>query len=59
LSDHQSGNAVPSVKLDTLSQKLDEAVRALEESRSFAKAGKLPRVLDLARRILMQPEVVR
>jgi hypothetical protein len=47
------------VKLDTLGQRLDEAIQALEESRSFAKAGKLPRVLDLARRILLHPDGCR
>nr|WP_275298089.1 hypothetical protein [Halomonas campisalis] len=34
--------------------KLDEAIRLLAESRDFAKPGKLPRVLDTARRVLLQ-----
>ncbi|SOB77844.1 hypothetical protein SAMN04488490_3677 [Marinobacter sp. LV10R510-11A] len=56
LNDHQSGNEVSAVSLDKLAQRLDDSVLALEESRSFAKIGKLPRVFDLVRRILMRPE---
>src|SRR5690554_8219151 len=44
------------VNLEKLAQRLDEATRFLDESRAFAKVGKLPRVFDLVRRILMQPE---
>ncbi|WP_144820509.1 hypothetical protein [Marinobacter piscensis] len=56
MSDHQSDNTAQAVNLDKLAQRLDDAVLALEESRPFARVGKLPRVFDLARRILMQPE---
>jgi len=59
LSDHQSGSVAPAVNFDKLVQKLDEAIQLLEESRPFAKAGKLPRVFDIARRVLMQPEGCR
>lgn len=57
MNDQQSGNAVVSpVNLDKLAQRLDDSIRVLEESRSFAKVGKLPNVFDLVRRILMRPE---
>jgi len=59
LNDHQSGSAAPAVNIDKLAQRLDDAIQALEESRSFTKAGKLPRVLDIARRILLQPDGCR
>jgi len=55
LNDHQPGSAAPAVNLDKLVQRLDESIQALEESRSFNKAGKLPRVFDIARRVLLQP----
>ncbi|HDZ37009.1 MAG TPA: hypothetical protein ENH62_01760, partial [Marinobacter sp.] len=55
MNDNQSGNAVPAVNLDRLAQKLDGSIQVLEESRSFAKLGKLPGLFDLVRRILMQP----
>lgn len=42
-------------KLDELLQKLDEAVALLAEAPAFSKPGKLPRVLDTARRVLLQP----
>lgn len=56
MSDHQSGSVPPAVNFDKLVHKLDEAIQLLEESRPFAKAGKLPRVFDIARRVLLQPE---
>lgn len=59
MNDHQPGSAVPVVNFDKLVQKLDDAIQVLEESRPFAKAGKLPRVFDIARRVLMQPEGCR
>ena len=34
---------------------LDEALHLLGQAREFAKPGKLPRVLDTARRVLLQP----
>jgi len=55
LNDHQSGSAAPAVNFDKLVQKFDESIQALEESRSFARVGKLPRVFDIARRVLLQP----
>ncbi|MBW4934485.1 hypothetical protein [Marinobacter sp. F4206] len=59
MNDHQPGSAVPAVNFDKLVQRLDESIQALEESRPFAKAGKLPRVFDIARRVLQQPEGCR
>lgn len=55
MNDHQSGSAAPAVNFDKLVQKFDESIQALEESRSFARVGKLPRVFDIARRVLLQP----
>jgi hypothetical protein len=55
LSDTDAGNAVPVVNFDKLVQRLDDAIVALAESRPFAKVGKLPRLFDLARRVLLQP----
>lgn len=55
MSDHQPGSAAPAVNMDKLVQRLDESIQALEESRPFARAGKLPRVFDIARRVLLQP----
>jgi len=55
LSDHQPASPAPTVNIDRLVQKLDESIVALAESRPFAKAGKLPKLFDLARRILLQP----
>jgi hypothetical protein len=59
LNDHQPGSATPAVNFDKLVQRLDDAIQAMEESRPFARAGKLPRVLDTARRVLLQPEGCR
>ncbi len=42
-------------KLQGLLAKLDEAIALLDKARDFAKPGKLPRVLDTARRVLLQP----
>ncbi|PMR77650.1 hypothetical protein [Billgrantia endophytica] len=44
----------PSDKLAGLLARLDEAIDLLAESRDFAKPGKLPRVMDTARRVLHQ-----
>ena len=55
MSDHQPASQAPAVNIDRLVQKLDESIVALEESRPFAKAGKLPKLFDLARRVLLQP----
>jgi len=55
LSDHQPASQAPAVNIDRLVQKLDESIVALAESRPFAKAGKLPKLFDLARRVLLQP----
>ncbi|WP_280547669.1 hypothetical protein [Halomonas sp. 11-S5] len=52
----QDTNTPPpaSDKLAGLLKKLDEAIILLAESRAFAKPGKLPRVLDTARRVMLQ-----
>ncbi|QFS88435.1 MULTISPECIES: hypothetical protein [unclassified Marinobacter] len=55
MSDHQPASQASAVNIDRLVQKLDESIVALEESRPFAKAGKLPKLFDLARRVLLQP----
>ncbi|MET4026231.1 hypothetical protein ABIE59_001756 [Marinobacter sp. MBR-99] len=55
MSDHQPASQAPAVNIDKLVLKLDESIVALAESRPFAKAGKLPKLFDLARRILLQP----
>jgi hypothetical protein len=41
-------------KLGGLLEKLDEAIGLLANARDFAKPAKLPRVLDTARRVLLQ-----
>ncbi|MBS8240230.1 hypothetical protein DYI22_06895 [Marinobacter lipolyticus] len=56
MSDSDAGGAVPAVNFDKLVQRLDEAIAALADSRPFAKAGKLPRLFDTARRVMLQPE---
>src|SRR5690554_2622948 len=52
----QDTSALPeaSDKLAGLCRKLDEAIALLAAAREFAKPGKLPRVLDTARRVLLQ-----
>lgn len=55
MSSSDAGNPASVVDFDKLLQRLDDAITALDESRSFAKAGKLPRVLDTVRRVLLQP----
>lgn len=55
MSGNQPASPTPVVNFDKLVQKLDESIVALEGSRSFAKAGKLPRLFDVARRVLLQP----
>lgn len=47
-------NTTDSNHLDSLLARLDEAVAAMADSPAFAKIGKLPRVMDIARRVLMQ-----
>jgi len=44
----------PGGKLAGLCEKLDEAITLLAAARDFAKPGRLPRVLDSARRVLLQ-----
>ncbi|MEX2476419.1 hypothetical protein [Marinobacter sp.] len=56
MSDSDAGNAGLVVNFDKLVQRLDDAIGALADSRSFAKVGKLPRLFDIARRVLLQPE---
>ncbi|PRY61426.1 hypothetical protein B0H98_11250 [Vreelandella songnenensis] len=41
-------------RLEVLLQKFDEAVELLAQAPGFSKPGKLPRVLDTARRVLLQ-----
>ena len=41
-------------KLAGLLKKLDDAIKLLAEAPEFAKPGKLPRVLDTARRVMLQ-----
>ncbi len=41
-------------KLKRLSEQLDEAIQLLSDSREFAKITKLQRLLDIARRVLLQ-----
>lgn len=55
MSSSDAGNPAPVVEFDKLVQQLDDAITALDESRSFAKAGELPRVFDTVRRVLFQP----
>ncbi|GHE19947.1 hypothetical protein [Halomonas urumqiensis] len=54
--DTTSSNDAPAAsdKLAGLLKKLDDAINLLYDARDFAKPGKLPRVLDTARRVLMQ-----
>nr|WP_298249637.1 hypothetical protein [uncultured Halomonas sp.] len=54
--DTQAGGATPpdDTKLRLLLEKLDAAISLFEEAQDFAKPGKLPRVLDTARRVLLQ-----
>ncbi|WP_355661587.1 hypothetical protein [Halomonas salifodinae] len=42
-------------RLESLLAKLDNAIELLARARPFAKPAKLPRVLDSARRVLLQP----
>lgn len=46
-------------KLNGLLTKFDDAVRLLTQAPTFSKPAKLPRVLDTARRLLMQDGAVR
>lgn len=55
MSNSDAGSPAPVVNIDKLVQKLDDAIAALEESRTFAKLGKLPRLFDTVRRVLLQP----
>ncbi|PFG53692.1 hypothetical protein ATG98_2835 [Marinobacter sp. LV10R520-4] len=55
MNDYQLDSTVVAVSLDRLVAKLDDAIRALEQSESLAKFGKLPRVFGSARRVLLQP----
>ena len=54
MSHPETNNDAKPGKLDTLTARLDEAVLALAESRDFAKATKLRRVFDTAKRVMMQ-----
>ncbi|MDK8463067.1 hypothetical protein [Marinobacter sp. SS13-12] len=56
MSNSDAGSPAPVVNFDKLVQRLDDAITALDESRSFAKAGKLPPLFDIVRRVLLQPD---
>ena len=51
---HSPNSNAPGDKLTGLLEKFDEAVELLASARGFAKPAKLPRVLDTARRVLLQ-----
>lgn len=55
MSNSDAGSPAPVVNFDKLVQRLDDAIVALDESRDFAKPGKLPRLFDTVRRVLLQP----
>ncbi|MFO7993721.1 MAG: hypothetical protein R6U69_06130 [Marinobacter sp.] len=55
MSNSNAENPATVVNFDKLVQRLDDAITALDESRAFAKPGKLPRVFDIVRRVLLQP----
>ena len=50
----QEATSTEDGKLDGLLSKFDDAVRLLSQAPAFSKPAKLPRVLDTARRVLMQ-----
>ncbi len=52
---HEGTPPADEEKLPRLLANLDEATAMLGEARDFAKPGKLPRVLDTARRVLLHP----
>lgn len=52
---HEGTPPADEEKLPRLLANLDEATAMLGEARDFAKPGKLPRVLDTARRVLLYP----
>ncbi|SJN11007.1 hypothetical protein CZ787_04940 [Halomonas citrativorans] len=55
MTPHNESLSNDTCKLDELLLKLDQAVALLAEAPSFTKLEKLPRVLDTARRVLLQP----
>ncbi|WP_346797560.1 hypothetical protein R5M92_02365 [Halomonas sp. Bachu 37] len=54
MTTHTSSQPSDNPKLNELLIKLDDAVRLLTQAPEFSKPGKLPRVLDTARRVLLQ-----
>ncbi|WP_422102363.1 hypothetical protein [Vreelandella sp.] len=50
----QEASSTEAGKLDGLLSKFDDAVRLLSQAPAFTKPAKLPRVLDTARRVLLQ-----
>ncbi len=54
MTDADNGQAGGGVQFERLLAMLDEALEILASAREFAKPAKLPRVLDTARRVLMQ-----
>ncbi|ASK19314.1 hypothetical protein [Halomonas sp. N3-2A] len=51
---NQEASSTEDGKLNGLLSKFDDAVRLLSQAPAFSKPAKLPRVMDTARRILMQ-----
>ncbi|MGM0833119.1 hypothetical protein M0220_02010 [Halomonas qinghailakensis] len=54
MTTNQEASSYEDGKLNGLLKKFDEAVRLLMQAPAFSKPAKLPRVMDTARRILMQ-----
>ncbi|PCF95215.1 hypothetical protein [Vreelandella nigrificans] len=54
MTTNQEASSSEDGKLNGLLSKFDDAVRLLSQAPAFSKPAKLPRVLDTARRILMQ-----
>ncbi|HCW90448.1 MAG TPA: hypothetical protein DHU56_10425 [Marinobacter sp.] len=56
MSDSRTPQDTPgSVSLERLLEQLDNSALAMKESPAFARVGKLPEVLDTARRVLLLP----
>ncbi|ABI56825.1 hypothetical protein ACN2MM_08065 [Alkalilimnicola ehrlichii MLHE-1] len=55
MSDQDHPGVPPEDRLRPLLKQLDAAIHALAQSPTFTKATRLPRVLDIARRVMLQP----
>lgn len=55
MSEHDLSGTSPEDRLSPLLKQLDEAIQALARSPACTKATRLPRVLDIARRVMFQP----